>query len=77
MQKVVLLNIEGVIKPSMKPKNKGLFLLDIVPDGQELWGFPNVNDSSEIIELISCGAQIILFVTGRGLSYRFGNFSSN
>ncbi len=58
--------IQGVIKPGMKANTKGLFLLDVVPDGQELWGFPNVNDSSEIIELISCGSHVILFVTGRG-----------
>ncbi len=58
--------IQGVIKPGIKANSKGLFLLDVVPDGQELWGFPNVNDSSEIIELISCGSHVILFVTGRG-----------
>lgn len=59
-------SISGVIKPGMQPQSKGLFLLDVVPDGQELWGFPNINDSAEIIELISCGSHIILFVTGRG-----------
>lgn len=58
--------ITGVIKPGVKAQEKGLYLLDVVPDGQELWGFPNVNDSSEIVELISCGSHVILFVTGRG-----------
>jgi len=58
--------IDGVIKPAMVPEKKGLFLLDVVPDGQELWGFPNINDNAEIVELISCGAHLILFVTGRG-----------
>ncbi len=58
--------ITGVIKPGMYPSKKGLFLLDVVPDGQELWGFPNINDNAEIVELISSGAHIILFVTGRG-----------
>ena len=58
--------ISGVIKPSISPKQKGLFLLDVVPDGEELWGFPNINDTAEIVELISCGAHVILFVTGRG-----------
>ena len=58
--------ISGIIRPSEAPKSKGLFLLDVVPDGPELWGFPNVNDTSEIIELISCGAHVVLFVTGRG-----------
>jgi altronate hydrolase len=58
--------ISGVIKPGMYPEKKGLFLLDVVPDGRELWGFPNVNDTSEIIELIASGSHVILFVTGRG-----------
>lgn len=58
--------ISGIINPGRHPSSKGLFLLDVVPDGRELWGFPNVNDTSEIIELISCGAHVILFVTGRG-----------
>ncbi len=59
-------NISGVIKPGMYPEQKGLFLLDVVPDGPELWGFPNVNDNAEIIELIASGSHVILFVTGRG-----------
>ena len=59
-------SISGVLKPSLYPKSKGLFLLDIVPDGKELWAFPNPNDTSEIIELIASGSHIILFVTGRG-----------
>ena len=58
--------IAGIIKPAETPNKKGLFLLDVVPDGKELWGFPNICDTTEIVELISCGAHIILFVTGRG-----------
>jgi len=58
--------ISGIIKPAQVPSKKGLFLLDVVPDGKELWGFPNICDTTEIIELISCGAHVILFVTGRG-----------
>jgi altronate dehydratase large subunit len=37
-----------------------------VPDGDVRWGFPNINDSTEVAELISCGAHVILFTTGRG-----------
>jgi len=58
--------ISGIIKPAQSPKESGLYLLDVVPDGEILWGFPNINDNSEIIELISCGAHIVVFVTGRG-----------
>ena len=29
-------------------------------------GFPNINDNVEIVDLISCGAHLIVFATGRG-----------
>ena len=37
-----------------------------MPDGEVRFGFPNINDNAEIAELIACGAQVILFSTGRG-----------
>lgn len=40
--------------------------MDIVPDGEPRFGFPNPNDSSEIAELIASGAHCVLFTTGRG-----------
>ena len=40
--------------------------MDIVPDGEPRFGFPNPNDSSEIAELIASGALCVLFTTGRG-----------
>ncbi len=58
--------IAGLLKPGDIPKNGGLYLLDIVPDGEPRFGFPNINDNSEISELMACGCHIILFVTGRG-----------
>ena len=58
--------ISGMIKPGDFPTRKGLFLMDIVPDGDPRFGFPNPNDSSEIIELIASGAHCVLFTTGRG-----------
>ena len=58
--------VHGLIKPGDIPERGGLFLLDVVPDGDSRWGFPNINDSVEIAELISCGAHAILFTTGRG-----------
>ncbi len=48
------------------PPRKGLYLLDVVPDGEVRFGFPNINDNAEIAELIACGSQVILFTTGRG-----------
>ena len=39
----------------------GLYLLDVVPDGEVRFGFPNINDNAEIVELIACGAHVILF----------------
>ncbi|WP_207429373.1 UxaA family hydrolase [Pedobacter sp. SYSU D00535] len=58
--------ISGIIKPTQRAPKPGLYLLDVVPDGEPLFGFPNINDNAEIAELISCGAHIILFSTGRG-----------
>ena len=58
--------ISGLIKPGDYPPAGGLFLLDVVPDGEPRFGFPNINDNAEIAELIACGSQVILFSTGRG-----------
>lgn len=59
-------SITGMIKPGDIPQKPGLYLMDIVPDGDPKFGFPNPNDSSEIIELIASGAHCVLFTTGRG-----------
>jgi len=58
--------IQGVIEPGELPRGPGLFLLDVVPDGEPRYGWPNINDTTEIVELIACGAHLILFTTGRG-----------
>lgn len=58
--------IVGLIKPGDIPRRGGLYLLDVVPDGEVRWGFPNISDNAEIVELIACGAHCVLFVTGRG-----------
>jgi len=58
--------IDGILKPGIEPKAKGLYLLDVVPDGEVRFGFPNINDNAEIAELIACGSHLILFSTGRG-----------
>lgn len=58
--------ISGLIKPGEIPPRGGLYLLDVVPDGDVRFGFPNINDNSEIAELIACGSHAVLFVTGRG-----------
>lgn len=58
--------ISGLIKPGDIPQNGGLYLLDVVPDGEVRFGFPNIVDNAEIAELIACGSHIILFATGRG-----------
>ena len=56
----------GILKPGDQPDGGGLYLLDVVPDGEPRFGFPNISDNAEIVELISCGAHITLFTTGRG-----------
>ncbi len=58
--------ISGLIKPGDVPPGGGLYLLDVVPDGEPRFGFPNISDNAEIVEMIACGAHLILFTTGRG-----------
>ncbi|MFO1312587.1 MAG: UxaA family hydrolase [Burkholderiales bacterium] len=58
--------IDGIVKPGIEPPRGGLYLLDVVPDGEVRFGFPNINDNAEIAELIACGSHLILFSTGRG-----------
>ena len=58
--------ISGLLKPGDIPPHGGLYLLDVVPDGEVRFGFPNINDNAEIAELIACGSHVILFTTGRG-----------
>jgi altronate hydrolase len=58
--------IVGLLKPGDQPPAGGLYLLDVVPDGEVRFGFPNINDNAEIAELIACGAHLVLFSTGRG-----------
>ena len=41
-------------------------MMDVVPDGEARWGFPNINDNAEIMEMIACGCHLILYTTGRG-----------
>jgi altronate hydrolase len=59
--------IQGVIKVAEAPRGPGLWLMDSVPDAHFMqFGYTNPNDSEGIMDLISGGAQIVLFVTGRG-----------
>nr|WP_254722413.1 UxaA family hydrolase [Gilvimarinus xylanilyticus] len=58
--------ITGLIKPGDVPPTGGLYLLDVVPDGEPRFGFPNIADNAEIVEMIACGCHLTLFTTGRG-----------
>jgi len=58
--------ISGLIKPGDIPPSGGLYLLDVVPDGEVRFGFPNISDNAEIVEMIASGCHLILFTTGRG-----------
>ena len=59
--------IQGVLRVSQPVPKPGLWLLDSVPDNHFMqFGYTNPNDTEGIMDLISCGAQIVLFVTGRG-----------
>ena len=59
--------IQGVIKVAQRPPAPGLWLMDSVPDDHFMqFGYTNPNDTEGIMDLISGGSQIVLFVTGRG-----------
>ncbi len=59
--------IQGVIRVAEQPRGPGLWILDSVPDDHFMqFGYTNPNDTEGIMDLISAGSQIVLFVTGRG-----------
>ncbi len=59
--------IQGVIRVAQAPSRPGLWLLDSVPDPHFMqFGYTNPNDSEGLMDLLSTGAQMILFITGRG-----------
>ncbi|SDE59851.1 altronate hydrolase [Paracoccus isoporae] len=58
--------ISGLLKPGDIPPKTGLYLLDVVPDGEVRFGFPNISDNAEIVEMMACGAHLTFFVTARG-----------
>jgi len=59
--------IQGVIRVAQQPPGPGLWLLDSVPDNHFMqFGYTNPNDTEGIMDLISAGSQIVLFITGRG-----------
>jgi altronate dehydratase large subunit len=58
--------ISGIVKPGTIPPRGGLYLMDVVPDGEVRFGFPNISDNAEIVEMIASGCHMTLFVTGRG-----------
>jgi altronate hydrolase len=59
--------IQGVIRVAQSPPKPGLWLLDSVPDDHFMqFGYTNPNDTEGIMDLISAGCQMVLFVTGRG-----------
>lgn len=59
--------IQGVIRVAEPPRGPGLWIMDSVPDDHFMqFGYTNPNDTEGLMDLISAGAQIVLFVTGRG-----------
>src|SRR5690606_25006210 len=59
--------IQGVIRGAEAPRSPGLWIMDTVPDEHYLqFGYTNPNDTEGLMDLISAGAQVVLFITGRG-----------
>jgi altronate dehydratase len=50
--------ISGLLKPGDVPPRGGLYLLDVVPDGEVRFSFPNINDNAEIAELIAVTSSL-------------------
>ena len=59
--------IQGLLKVSQQPTQAGLWVMDSVSDPHFMqFGLTNLNDTEVVMALISGGAHIVLFVTGRG-----------
>ncbi len=59
--------IQGVVRVAQQPPFPGLWLMDSVPDEHFMhFGYTNPNDTEGIMDLISGGSHVVLFVTGRG-----------
>ncbi|HEU0140615.1 MAG TPA: UxaA family hydrolase [Bryobacteraceae bacterium] len=59
--------IQGAIRVAEAPPGPGLWLLDSVPDEYFMgFGYTNPNDTEGVMDLLSAGAQMVLFITGRG-----------
>ncbi len=59
--------LQGVIKVAERPPGPGMWIMDSVPDEHFMsFGYTNPNDTEGLMDLISGGSQIVLFVTGRG-----------
>ena len=46
--------VSGLLKPGDLPPRDGLYLLDVVPDGEVRFGFPNISDNTEAADLMAC-----------------------
>jgi altronate dehydratase large subunit len=59
--------IQGVLKAAERPRGPGLWLMDTVPDRHHMdFGYSDANDSIGMTELLSAGAHLLFYITGRG-----------
>ncbi len=63
--------ISGLKKPGDVPPRGGLYLMNVMPDGEvSLWLSqcfrPSISHNAEIVDVIASGAHMTSFVTGRG-----------
>ena len=58
--------IGGLLKPGDRPPRPGLYLMDTVNDGPVRHGFPNINDTQTVTEMVASGCHLIVFTTGAG-----------
>lgn len=59
--------IQGVVRVAQRPPSRGLWLLDSVPDPHFMqFGYTNPNDTEGLMDLMSAGAHLLFYTTGRG-----------
>ena len=57
--------IVGLLKPGVLPARPASTSWTWCPTARP-WGYPNINDNAEVVEMIACGAHTVLFSTGCG-----------
>ena len=58
--------ISGMIKPAQRPTRPGLFLMDLLTNGDKKVLLPKLNVSAKMVDMIASGCHLIICTTGKG-----------